>query len=340
MPPSPEPQNDRNPDNSLQHTADEHVNLILGRRRVAQESRSAALATHTSDEKLRTLKTQFMRGAIAEGVEAPLGATMSTVQTAGYLLAIGDSWFDYPIRDVLTNLDDHFAYNVESSAHKGDAIETMVSHVGQLDKFARNLDKIISVGAAPKAVLLSGGGNDIAGDHFDLFLNNTDLKLNPLNEQVVAGVIDTRLATAYRLMFLSINGLCTARLGHAVPILIHGYDHPVPDGRGFLGGWGPLPGPWLKPGFDQKLLDNGADNIVLMAALIDRFNAMLQTVAQEPGVGNVRYVDLRGTLSNDADYEAFWANELHPTGGNPFNPGRDGFRLVAERFAAVLAQLP
>jgi hypothetical protein len=22
--------------------------------------------------------------------------------------------------------------------------------------------------------------------------------------------------------------------------VIHGYDYPVPDGRGFLGGWGPF----------------------------------------------------------------------------------------------------
>ena len=202
-------------------------------------------------------------------------------------------------------------------------METMVSHVGQLDHFSRNLDKVISLGVTPKAVLLSGGGNDIAGSHFDLFLNNVDLKLDALNEQVVAGVIDTRLATAYRLMFLSINTLCQERLKKIVPILIHGYDHPVPDGRGFLGGWGPLPGPWLKPGFDEKLYLKIRDNTVLMTTLIDRFNAMLQRVALEPSAGNVRYVDLRGTLSTTPEnYQLFWANELHPTGGDPIDPGR------------------
>ena len=36
-----------------------------------------------------------------------------------------------------------------------------------------------------------------------------------------------------------------------IPILIHGYAHPVPDGRPFLTGW-PLPGPWLQPGFSAK----------------------------------------------------------------------------------------
>jgi hypothetical protein len=340
MPTSPEQPDDQHPAPSLQVAADQHVKEILDRRQGARESRAAALALHKEP---LTLKTQLVRSAVPEDItsaEAAFAPT-ATVQTAGYLLAIGDSWFDYPIRDVLTNLDDHFGYNIESAAHKGDAIETMVSHVGQLDKFARNLDKILSLGASPKAILLSGGGNDIAGDHFDLFLNNIDLKLDALNEQVVAGVIDTRLATAYRLMFLSINGLCQERLGHTVPILIHGYDHPVPDGRGFLGGWGPLPGPWLKPGFDQKLYSNIVDNTGLMTTLIDRFNAMLQRVAVEPGAGAVHYVDIRGTLSNaTADYHQFWANELHPTGGNPIDPGSNGFLLVAERFAEVIAQLP
>jgi len=339
MPQSAEKQDNQDPVSPLQRAANQHVNEILQRRKAAVETRAAALAEHPQP---LTLKTQLTRGiTLEDDVAATPHVNTSTLQTVGYLLAIGDSWFDYPVRDVLTNLDDHFAYNIESAAHKGDAIETMVSHVGQLDKFTRNLDKIISLGFVPKAVLLSGGGNDIAGTHFDLFVNNIDLKLDALNEQVVAGVVDTRLANAYRLMFLSINGLCQARLGRTIPILIHGYDHPVPDGRGFLGGWGPLPWPWLKPGFDQKLYPNVPENVALMTALIDRFNAMLQRVAQEPTAGDVRYVDIRGTLSNaQANYQQFWANELHPTGGNPIDLKANGFLLVAQRFAAVLEQLP
>jgi hypothetical protein len=146
-------------------------------------------------------RTRRGRGAPSVTVErAPLGVA-SSLQTAGYLLAVGDSGFDYPIHDVLTKLEDNYAYNIESAAHKGDPIEAMVSRVGQMDKFARLMDKIVALGVTPKAILVSGGGDDIAGDEFGMLLNNIDLSIAGWNEQVVAGVIDTRIATAYRKMF-------------------------------------------------------------------------------------------------------------------------------------------
>ena len=291
----------------LQLAADQRADEILNRRREARATRAAALAEHPAPLSVKTEITRVSLTAALTTAQAPPSATRSS-QTAGYLLAVGDSWFDYPISDVLTKLEDNYGYNIESSAHKGDPIEAMVSHVGQLDKFARCMDKIVALGATPKAILLSGGGDDIAGDEFGMMINNIDLLPIPgLNEQVIAGVIDTRIAAAYRLMFASINALCSQDLGRTFPILVHGYDHPVPDGRGFLGGWGPLPGPWLKPGFDEKLFSDITVTTQMMTVLIDRFNTMLQNLVLEPGFENVRYIDLRGTLSNaPADYKSFW----------------------------------
>ena len=68
-----------------------------------------------------------------------------------------------------------------------------------------------------------------------------------------------------------------------------------------------------------------------MGDLIDRFNRMLREVAATPGFGHVRYLDLRGTLPNDATYKTWWANELHPT--------RRGFAAVADRFASVIGRV-
>jgi hypothetical protein len=116
--------------------------------------------------------------------------------------------------------------------------------------------------------------------------------------QDVPGVIDTRRAAAYRLMIVSINSLCQKNLGRTFPILVHGYDYPVPDGRGFLGGGGLLPGLWLKPGFDEKLFGDINVTTQMMTIVIDRFNTMLQNLVQEPGFQNVTYIDLRKTLSN------------------------------------------
>jgi hypothetical protein len=79
-----------------------------------------------------------------------------------------------------------------------------------------------------------------------------------------------------------------------------------------------------------------------MTTLIDRFNATLQRVSLEPGADTVRYVDRRAarcptpspTISNSGPTSS------HPTGGNPIEPGRNGFLLVAQRFAAILAHHP
>src|ERR1044072_6281213 len=101
-------------------------------------------------------------------------------------------------------------------------------------------------------------------------------------------------------------------LGRAIPIITHGYDYPVPDGRGFLGGWWKLPGPWLEPGFRRKGHDDLGKNTVLIGQLIDQFNVMLATVSSLPQFGHVHYLDLRNTLKRDGNYKKYWANELHP----------------------------
>lgn len=334
MPPSPE----NNDQSSIQQAADQHAEEILARRRESRARRAAALAAHPQPLSIKTELTQVPRAAAAAPASAPVSTTS---QTAGYLLAVGDSWFDYPIHDILTRLDDNYGYNIESSAHRGDPIETMVSSVGQLDKFARCMDQIVALGATPKAILVSGGGDDIAGTEFGMLINNADLQPIPgWNDQIIAGVIDTRIAAAYRLMILSINSLCQKNLGRTFPILVHGYDHPVPDGRGFLGGGWLLPGPWLKPGFDEKLFSDINVTTQMMTTIIDRFNTMLQNLAQEPGFQNVKYIDLRGTLSNaQSDYKDWWANEIHPNAGGIFG-GQDGWGAVAAKFEAVLATLP
>lgn len=328
---------------SIQQLAEQRATEVLARRQRARATRAAALAQHPRPI---VVETRVTRAQLTEGaLEATAKATEAAIvteraQTAGYLIAIGDSWFDYPIHDVLTKLDDNYGYNIESSAHKGDPVEAMVSDVGQLDKFARLLDKVTALGATPKAILISGGGDDIAGDEFGMLINEYNTPIAGWNEQVVAGVIDTRIAGAYRMMFSTVNLICRQSLGKTLPILVHGYDYPVPDGRGFLGGWGPLPGPWLKPGFDEKRFSDLSVTTKMIAQLIDRFNTMLRNLLQEPGFDNVHYVDVRGTLSAATDYRDWWANELHPTGGDPLFPGKDGFGAVAAKFQAVLSQIP
>jgi hypothetical protein len=294
---------------------------ILALRAVARNRRADALE---KNQKKMALRVQ---------VAAP-GAppTAAEFQTAGFLAAAGDSWFDYPLHDVLKLLEDLHGYNVESTAHKGDPIEKMAYTGGQLEDFARKLEKIKARGAVPKAVLVSGGGDDVAGQEFGMLLNNAFSPISGWDSDVVEGVLNQRILTAYIQFLMSITSLCQATFSVTVPILMHGYDYPVPDGRGFLGGW-PFPGPWLDPGFREKNFDDLAQRVAMMQTLMDQFNDMVNSLPARAGFAHVRYIDLRGTLSNHLeDYKDWWANELHPT--------EKGFEAVTDRFAAELAKLP
>ena len=213
-------------------------------------------------------------------------------------------------------------------AHRGDLVEDMAYSDGQLDDFSRRVEKVLRTGVQPRAILLSGGGNDVAGDEFAILLNHATSSIAGLNELIVRGVIDERSRDAYVTILSAITEICKAHLGHPIPIVVHGYDYPVPDGRGFFGGWGPLPGPWLEPGFRRKGYSQMSVRKQLCVMLIDRFNAMVSGLADKPPFAHVRYLYLRNTLPTGANYKDFWANELHPTAM--------GFERVTKKFAAIV----
>ncbi|MDP9160611.1 MAG: hypothetical protein M3O09_10360 [Acidobacteriota bacterium] len=291
---------------------------ILGNRDAALNRRTAALQRSTKISEFR------VHSSLARSSEVS-----STVRTAGFLIAAGDSWFDYPLHDVLKILDDDHGFNIESAAHKGDAIEKMAYRDGQLDDFARKLDKILAQGAAPKAALLSRGGDDIAGHEFGMLLNNAFSPIAGWDKKVIDGLVNDRIMIAYVQMLSALDQICKQRVGRQVPILIHGYDYPIPDGRGFWGGW-PFPGPWLEPGFREKNFRELPLRTELMRDLIDNFNGMLSNLVSLEQFRHIRYIDLRGTLPA-SDYQTWWENELHPT--------RKGFAAISQKFADVLNAL-
>ncbi len=298
--------------------------LAVGKRR-AQE----ALAERAAQRARRPRVAQAELVATPRAlIRARAVTALGAPPRAGILIAEGDSWFNYPGHDVLTLLEDDHDFDVESVAHRGDRIENMAYAGGQLDDFTRRLEKVLRKGDVPRAILLSGGGNDIAGDEFGMLLNHAASPIGGWSEEIVTAVIDERIKTAYLAIISAVTTIATQFLDRPVPILVHGYAHPVPDGRRFGGFW-PLPGPWLKPGFEEKGFTDLATNTGLMEQLIDRFNAMLQSVAA--AFVHVHYVDLRPLLRNDHNYRRDWANELHPK--------ESGFRAIAERFATVIAGL-
>lgn len=293
-----------------------HTNAgeVITFRKKALRRRSQALAKQTAP--------------VTAAPEAMPSAALAAGGSAGTLVAEGDSWFDYPWTDILRLLEDEHGYDVHSVARAGDLVEQMAYSGGQLERFSRQLERLLRAGRIPKAVLLSGGGNDLAGSEFGMLLDHAASATAGLNEQVIAGVIDRRIRLAYVTILSAVTDVCREWIQRPLPILIHGYDYPVPDGRGFLGGWTFLPGPWFEPGFREKGFTQLQVRKKIARDLVDRFNMMLQGVTAMPEFSHVRYVDLRKTLPTGANYQQFWENELHPT--------IRGFRLVTDRFINVL----
>jgi lysophospholipase L1-like esterase len=299
--------------------------LVVAKFRETQRRRRARAVAAATERPRR--RRAVGPSAIPPRVRRALGPRAS----AGLLMAEGDSWFDYPFNDVVRLLEDEHGYDVESVAHKGDCVEDMAYAAGQFEEFARRLEKLLRQGQVPDAILLSGGGNDIAGDEFAMLLNHAASGLPPINQDIVRGVIDIRLRNAYAFLISGLTELARQILGRPIPILLHGYDYPIPDGRGFLGGFFALPGPWLEPGFHKKGYGDVAANATVMRAFINSFNVMLKSIGSAPGFQHVRYLDLRGTLETGSTYKKDWANELHPTA--------KGFAMVAAKFAAVIDTL-
>ena len=120
---------------------------------------------------------------------------------------------------MLKLLEDGYGYNIESTAHKGDPIEKIAYQGGQIDGFTRKLEKIKARGAVPKAVLLSGGGDDVAGNEFGMLLNNAFSPIPGWNQDAVDGVLKDRIARAYVSLFSSLASACQGYFKQTVPIL-------------------------------------------------------------------------------------------------------------------------
>jgi lysophospholipase L1-like esterase len=272
--------------------------------------------TQNSLEEIAKIKSQLWDDLPGTGT-----STLTTLSAVKYLVAEGDSWFDYlPELDILDNLKKEYGYNnLIKISQAGDTLDNMVYGTKFKPNWQPDEKQIVKTLTAvtkynPKVFLFSGGGNDLAGIELDAFFNHADSQLPSLLRK---DYLEYIMFTVFKKSFLDlISKLHT--INPDLHIICHGYGYPIPDGRAVINLFDyRFIGPWLRPTFARKNISNDTIGRDLMKQLIDRFNDMLLQLDSE--VDKFHYLDLRSII-NDED----WVNELHLSS--------DGYKKVAGLF--------
>jgi hypothetical protein len=170
-----------------------------------------------------------------------------------------------------------------------------------------------------KALLISGGGNDFAGEEDFRTLIRDDCTgadglevcWRPGQPQALFDGVEA----GYREIIRAARDA-----GFDGTVFVHAYDYAVPTGRGFnrfIGGW-------LKQPLDTSRVPPELHR-PLVRALVDELETRLRNL-QDPD-GPIVFIDSTGVLREDE-----WHDELHPT--------RAGFdRIAAECWLPAVAPL-
>lgn len=275
---------------------------------------------------------EWLRREIQEPGTLSVDAARRTKVT---IVAEGDSWFNYIIgKDVVWWLRNRFGYEIHEAAYPGATLNQMAYgrdsvEVGDLD--ATNITQLAETmflieTYRPRIVMLSGGGNDIAGMEFIQLLKHAEAPVAGANLKVVEGLLDS-YDEAYQVMLTAIEETFDT-LQLSCHIILHGYDFPFPNGKGV--GLGPVNfvGPWFHDSFSMR--GYPLHEIELRRSILNQiltmFNDRLAAIAAQRSP-RVQFLNLRNTLTEASQ----WANELHPTNA--------GFKLIAEKFDAMILSL-
>ena len=219
------------------------------------------------------------------------------------IVSEGDSWFQYPLLldDVIDHLmRDHAVFSLDAA---GDTLGDMIAQ-----------DEVVAAVLAerPHVVLLSGGGNDLVGGGrlativrpFDPGRSAAE-HVTPAFETLLQGVVGHVRRIVQRIGSAA-----------AIPVLIHCYDHAIPNRGRWLGR------PLEAMGIRDPVLQRE-----IVRILIDRYAEALIRLARDPSMRRrLHVVDSRGLVPDDG-----WNDELHPTSR--------AFGIVAGLFRTRIAEV-
>ena len=245
------------------------------------------------------------------------------------ILAEGDSWFEYPLPvrllepsgdGVIYQLQKLLGYPILNMAHHGEEVRQVLSLPQRQEIVQRLSDPNIRY----DAMLFSGGGDDLVGDQFCIWLQDGPLTMPPtqlLNSAAISAAFDL-LEAEFREL-IRIRDLYSQE----TIIFVNCYDFPPITGTGVCG-----IGPWLKPSLDFQYHRLGVATpdpnleFQIVQAFLTAFSAKLKSIATSAGVQRFIVVPTQGSLlANATD----WQNEIHPSPG--------GFMKIAQKFQAALS---
>ncbi len=292
---------------------DDRFDLLVQQR----ESIEAELAKRTLAHKRRV--DRIKHGA---KLRAQAKKGKASAQRPLDFLALGDSWFEYPLDGNTPSLNTAIVPQlvqigspsplVLNYALHGQATTAVLSYENQERIVGVVLDDSQWVNGKPDAILVSMGGDDIVGDQFAIYL-----------DYLGSGLDTARFQAALDFVAASYNDLFTLRdrIAPDLPIFGHSYDYAIPNGVATF-----CAGPWLQPSLEYCGY-NLAQGLGIVAKMIDGFAAMVQGLAADKSNKFV-LVDTRNTLQRVSGAPMGWANELHP-----YPPG---FMALAEKFLSAL----
>jgi hypothetical protein len=265
------------------------------------------------------------------------------------LLAVGDSWFEYPLTDdgLITGFNQAIVGEVGTQLRSlGNPPPTILSYAlhGQSTTMMlsyENQESILSAltdpnttqwnnGTTADGILVSAGGDDIVGDQFAIYLDYHGAGLDAARLQGMLASVQASYMDLFALRDIAATTLLIDP--KQIPIFGHCYDYAVPNGK--AAGWPiTLAGPWLQPSLEFSGYDD-AQGLIIVKGAIDAFYKLLSDLAGDkitlPGrtTNNFILVNTIGTLTRDATRPNGWANELHPY--------TEGFTALAQKFLSAL----
>lgn len=243
--------------------------------------------------------------AVYWGVHATIDAGASPT-----MLVVGDSWYWYPVSNLATEI---------SEAMQPDQTLTCIGFSGSeaaqwSTRYRKDIDFGFKMfGADVQALLLSGGGNDVAGmADFLRLLGDDCSQARTVEECFRAGQPDAILSSimgAYKEVILRFRGY-----NPTATVVMHNYDYAWPTGKGLFG-----PSDWLKAPMEKAGVPEGLRR-ALFRHIVDRLHEEQAELATIAKLGPLVAIKTSGTLP---EHTRCWANELHPT--------REGFRMIATK---------